>query len=137
MKPSALLVTGVLVAATTTGCGGGGSSAPTNASEKEFCTAFVSVFAGTMSDPDSVTGQDIRDWGKELEKVGTPKGISSEERDGFEVFVDVMKDIKSDAKLSDIEDPDVSDKEDKQATAFLEYASTTCAQQMAESMAGG
>lgn len=121
-------------------CGGGGSSAPADASKEDFCGAYVSAFpafAEAGDDTDKMVTA-IKDWGKELSKVGTPEGISEDARKGFEVTVEQMEKIKA----SDFEGlaggqmPEVKVSQDDQAaaTAFSEYASTECAAALQEAI---
>lgn len=109
----------ILVVGTTAACGG---SAPTDASKEDFCEAYGAI--GDL-DQDS-TGEDLQDYGKELEDVGTPDDMSDEERNGFEVYVDALKDADGDKKIEDIDEPDLSDDEEKDAEAFSDYASEKC-----------
>lgn len=129
MNRPALFAAAALVAATVSACGGGsgGTDAPTNASAEDFCAAYVSVFKGGMT---SITGKDIKAWGEKLEKTGTPKELTDDQRSGFEVFVDFAKDVDTDAKIDDIADPKVSDKEQKQVDAFIAYTAESCTDEM-------
>ncbi len=119
----------VLTGATALGCGGGG--APTDASEKEFCDNLNSLYddLGGMADAtDKERIATIKDWGKSLEKVGTPKAMSDEERQGFEVIVKQIDDVDEDGSTADLDkmEKDLS-KSDKEASdAFQQYTSDTC-----------
>lgn len=113
----------VLVAAMTTSCG----SAPDDASEKDFCKAMSSVPAA-----DKPSQDDIDDWAEELEETGTPESISDDERDGFEIFVDLLGDIDADDSDEEIDEQieDATDKDDeKKVEKFFAYAGETCADQ--------
>lgn len=133
MRRSANIIVATLLGLGAAACGGGsgggsGTAAPKNASVDAFCTAYVSVMSGGVK---TGTGKTIRDWGERLRKVGTPKDMSADARAGFEVFVDYAKSVDPNAKTADIPDPDVSDAEQKQLTAFAAYASQNCTTQMA------
>lgn len=110
----------ILVVGTTAACGG---SAPTDASKEDFCEAY-----GAIDDiNEDSTGEDLQDYAKDLEDVGTPDDMSDEERDGFKVYVDTLKDVDGDKKVTDLDEPELSDEEDKQGEAFTEYAADKCA----------
>ncbi|GAA1911145.1 hypothetical protein [Nocardioides hwasunensis] len=108
----------LLVGSVTAACGGGGGAgAPTDASEKEFCNAQLSLLDNLdidVTDPEASTPDEeavadaMHSWADELEKVGTPEGISDEARDGFEETVKAARDIDA----SDLETPDMSALED-------------------------
>ncbi len=105
-----------VLAVSLTACGGG---APTDASSEDFCNVFVGA-------QDAETGADVRDFGEELEEVGTPDDISDEAREGFEVFVEAIADVDEDADANDLADPDLSSDEEKKFEAFISYAGETC-----------
>jgi hypothetical protein len=110
----------VLVAGTMTSCGG----APDDASKEDFCKSFES--APTEAKPSQ---DDVDKWVDKLNDTGTPKGISDDERNGFEVFVDALDnadvdDLDEDSKFEDV----VKDKGDrKDVEAFFAYYGKTCA----------
>ena len=91
----------LLVGAVTTACGGGGSGAPADASEEEFCDAQSSLLEdllpGDMTTPEMPSNEDmaqsVKDWGAEIEEVGTPEDIPDAARAGFEAIVEQAKDI--------------------------------------------
>lgn len=113
----------ILVVGTTAACGGG---APTDASKEDFCEAYSAI---DDINEDS-TGEDLQDYAKDLDDVGTPDDMSDEERDGFEVYVDTLKDVDGDKKVTDLDEPELSDEEDKQGEAFTEYATDKCAEEV-------
>jgi len=117
----------VLLALSLTACGGGGSGAPDDASAEDFCATFLEI--STVED-----GADIKDFGEKLEEVGTPEDINEDERAGFEVFVEALSEVDDDASIDDIEEPDISEEDDANGDAFLEYASTTCADQIPDEL---
>lgn len=116
-----------------TACGGA-DDAPADASKADFCKAVMGEESAAF-DPDNSAEEQakaLNDYAEELEKVGTPKGISDDARKGFEHMVDELKDL--DAK--DIEEAekegeapggDLSDEEEKHNQAFTEYVTETCA----------
>ena len=126
-RPAATAGAAVLLALSLSACGGG---APADASEDEFCDAWNGVFASFTSEaPTEEEFDEFKDKVDELNEVGTPEDISDEQRDGFEVLVDVYQELE----FSDIEElqgadsiPGVSAEEEDQATDFLTYASETC-----------
>lgn len=95
-----LLAAGTLVlAGGVTACGGGsgssdagGSGAPTNASKTSFCKTFTALGADT-------TPKQAAD---KLAEIGTPSGIDSGARHGFEVLIDHLRALPDDAKDSDL-----------------------------------
>ncbi len=134
----------LLVGAVTSSCGGGGGGAPTDASEDGFCKAANSLLEGLVpedvADPQMPTDEEIakavKDWGKRMEDVGTPEGISDDAREGFEAVVDQTKDIDaSDFSLENLEQlerggEDASEETRKQAEAFGSYLDATCGSMM-------
>ena len=129
----------LLVGAVTTACGGGGG-APTDASEKDFCDTQSSLLGDLL--PDDMTNPEVptndemakavKDWGKELEEVGTPEDIPEDARAGFEAVVKQTKEIDASdfsiEKLEELEQggADASEKAQKQAQAFTDYLTEKC-----------
>ena len=118
-----LLAAGTLVlAGGITACGGssdaGGSGAPTNASKASFCKTFTTLGADT-------TPKEAAD---KLGAVGTPSGIDSGARHGFEVLIDHLRALPDDAKDSDLtgmaKGLKAGDKTD--VVAFLTYYTDEC-----------
>ena len=134
----ALGSTVLLLGAVTSACGSGG--APTDASEKQFCDTQSGLFADLMpddmADPQVPSDEDmaraVKDWGKELEKVGTPEGISDEARAGFESMVEQAGEIDaSDFSIDQLEElaeggAKASKQAQKEAEAFSDYLNETC-----------
>jgi hypothetical protein len=124
MMRTALVATSLLlVGGMATACGGAGG-APDNASTEKFCKAFTD--APTTGKPSQ---QDLDKWVSTLKDTGTPKGISDDERNGFEVLVDALddadvNDIKDNSDFEDV----VKDKGDRaDVTKFFAYYLKTCA----------
>jgi hypothetical protein len=131
----------VLLAFSLTACGGGASDAPDDASKDDFCKAYnaTSDLGDDASAEDQV--EEAQDQAEKIIDVGTPEGISDDEREGFEFFVDAVKDINEDdvEKFTKAESEDefkdaigASDDDFKKVTAFLQYAVETCAEAPAE-----
>jgi hypothetical protein len=141
MKHALIAASLVLVAGTVAGCGGDTSSQakaapsgpPTDAPVSEFCGTFESI------DQDMARlGKDAKDAeivaalkkvGTQLDDTGTPKGISSDARKGYELTVQLIGDLDDDATQADVEkiDDSLSDAEKKQEDAFNQYVAKTCA----------
>ena len=133
---SAVLVVGALTAA----CGGGGGGAPTDASEKDFCDTQTSLLddlvPDDMSNPEMPSDEEmataVKEWGEELEEVGTPENIPDDARAGFETIVEQAADIEaSDFSIENLEQlqqggEDASAETKKEAEAFSTYLTETC-----------
>ncbi|WP_109505281.1 hypothetical protein [Nocardioides speluncae] len=114
MKHALLAASLLLVAGTAVGCGG----APTDASKEDFCKQYTKIGEAQSAD-------DANDWGKEMEDVGTPEGISDDARDGFEIIVDAAKDAEE--KDGEIKEPDIDKDDEKKVAAFSKYVGEECA----------
>ena len=133
----------LLVGAVTTACGGGGG-APTDASEKEFCDTQSSLIEDLMpedmTNPEVPSNEDmakaVKNWGAELEEVGTPENIPDDARAGFEAVVEQAREIDASdfsiEKLEELEQggEDASAEVKKQAQAFSDYLTETCGNPM-------
>jgi hypothetical protein len=131
---SAVLVVG----AATSACGGGG--APTDASEKDFCETQTSLLSDLMPDdmsnPELPSGEEmakaVKEWGADLERVGTPEDIPDDARKGFDNVVEQAKEVDaSDFSIDKLEEleaggKDASAEVKKQAEAFSDYLTETC-----------
>jgi hypothetical protein len=129
----------VLLAFSLTACGDDGSDAPDNASKEKFCDAYSGQLdAFSDIDPESSESEQakalvdgLKKWADELEKVGTPDGISDEEREGFEITIKELGDLDADDVEKAIKDGDsdfaeVSKDDEKKANAFNDYATKEC-----------
>lgn len=128
----------LLVGAVTSACGGGG--APTDASEKDFCETQSSLLSDLMPDDmsnpelpsDEQMAKAVKDWGAELEEVGTPEDIPDDARKGFEAVVKQAKEVDaSDFSIEKLEElaaggKDATAEARKQADAFSDYLTETC-----------
>ncbi|MDT0202327.1 hypothetical protein [Nocardioides sp. AE5] len=121
MRTKRLALTGaslVLLGGMMTACGGGsGSDAPTNASKEDFCEAYKAVNEAEEFD-------DGRDAVDDLKDVGTPEDIPDDARNGFEVLIDAVSDLKDED--DEIDDSDYTDEEQENVGAFLSWVSTYC-----------
>lgn len=118
-----------LVAATAVGCGGG---PPDDASTKDFCRNYEDFSKALME-----LGQDaedaefvktLKEAGAKFEETGTPEDATEEERAGYEVFIQLIEDVKDDASQEDLTklEKDLSKDEQEQLDAFTAYVSETC-----------
>lgn len=134
----ALTSTVLLVGAATSACGGGG--APADASEKDFCDTQSSLFNDLlpedMANPELPSNEEmaqaVKDWGQELEEIGTPEGISDDARAGFEQLVEQAGEIDAaDFTIDQLEEleqggADASEAAQREADAFADYLTETC-----------
>lgn len=146
MKRLAATAVLAVTAAALTACGGG-SSAPADASESDFCDAYVSIFDQTIeigTDDFDAQAKAMREWGDKLAEVGTPESISEDARKGFETSIDLIQDLdaKDLEKASDADaessDPlsgfDMSEDEEKQSEELGTYVQETCSAEIQEAM---
>jgi hypothetical protein len=89
-----LVLTGALAACGTgsSGADGGGPVPPTDASKAAFCATFTELGAHVTP----------KEAGDKLGTVGTPSGIGSDARHGFEVLLDHLRRLPDHAKDSDL-----------------------------------
>lgn len=136
----ALAPLAVLVALTAAACGSDdetsdASSDPTTASstspstagdpgsDNAFCTALVGN--GALED-----GSDVAVLMEGLEASGIPDDAPQEASKGFDVYLDILADIDTDAsaeELAGLEDFDLSEDQQQQVNALVQYAGATCA----------
>lgn len=139
----ALSATVLLVGTAVSACGAAG--APTDASKDDFCKAQTSILedldltgeGGTPSEKDMADS--FHTWADRIEEVGTPKGISDEQRDGFELQVKQAKDVDADDLDFEGEGPsgledELTKDEEKQAQAFSTYVTETCGDMLDEQL---
>ena len=141
MKHALIAASLVLVAGTLAGCGGDTSSQdkaapsgpPTDAPVSEFCGTFK-----TIGQDVAKLGKDAKDAeivaalkkaGTQLDETGTPKGISSDARKGYELTVKLIGELDDNATQADVAkiDDSLSDAQKKQEDAFNQYVAKTCA----------
>jgi hypothetical protein len=128
----ALLLTAVL-----SGCAGTTApTAPTDASEEEFCEVQSTLFAdidlsgdGPAPTSDEIA-KSLQDWADAVEEVGTPAGMSDDARAGFEGVVELARqadaeDFDEDGSPGGIPE-ELSAEEEEQAQAFTAYVGETC-----------
>lgn len=130
----------LLVGAVTTACGSGGGGAPADASEKDFCDAQSSLLGdlmpSDMANPEVPSNEDVakavKDWGAQIEDVGTPEDIPDDARAGFEAVVEQASAVDaSDFTMEKLEElgnggADASAEVQEQARAFSDYLTETC-----------
>lgn len=136
-RPLATAGATVLLALSLTACGGG---PPSDASVKDYCDAVrgdanTEAFGKAFQDKDYDKIVDLfKEQAEKVEKVGTPKDISDEAREGFEIQLDAIKDIDGDDVKKAFESKSDSDpfedkisKDDKKKVeAYTKYESETC-----------
>ncbi len=143
MKHPALLAASlVLIGGSTLACGGS-DGAPAEASKDDFCKTQISIMDDIdMTNPEQKPDEGelasaLQAWGKRMEKVGTPKGISDDARAGFEQIVEQAKDIDPEDldkdNLSKL-DEELSGDDKKQGEAFATYVTETCAEMIQDQM---
>ena len=89
-----------------------------------------------MSSPEVPSNEEmaraVKDWGAELEKVGTPEDIPDEARKGFEAVAEQASKVDAaDFDVDKLEEltlggADASEKVKKEAQAFTDYLTKTC-----------
>jgi hypothetical protein len=129
MKHRLLAASLVLVGGAAVGCGTGG--APTDATQEEFCDGFASLFTDMADLADAEEAEivaGIKEWAAQMEEIGTPEGISDEEREGFETSLQLISDLEEDATPEDFEtlDEGLSQEEQDAVDAFDTYTTDTC-----------
>jgi hypothetical protein len=111
-----------------TACGGS-SSAPTDASEEDFCAAFMSISTSVAADGTDEEKLDaVKKAADKMAETGTPEGIPADAREGFELLIDNLNDLDVD-DVSAGADPttdDIDEDEMAKVTAFSTYVQETC-----------
>lgn len=133
MKKALLAASLVLIAGALVGCGGGddGKSAPKGASEDDFCTAFEQVTkdtSGVSQDDTAAQIQAAQDAVAKLADVGTPDSIPDDARAGYELLIDTIKNVDSNASADELTAifDDFSADDQKTFLAFVTYVGKTC-----------
>jgi len=115
----------LVLAAGLTACGSGssqsnagGSGTPTDASKTTFCKTFTDLGADT-------TPKEAAD---QLGQIGTPSGIGSGARHGFEVLIDHLRALPDNAKDSDLTGmaKDLKPGDQADVVSFLKYYADEC-----------
>jgi hypothetical protein len=127
------------VGAGLTGCGGSdsdsdggsGSSASEDVTKDGFCKQFNTLYDNLSSaDPEDTSGaiQGFKDWADEMDDYGTPKEMTDEAEDGFDVVISTIKGLDDDASIEDFQnlDQDLSDADNKAAEAFGSWTTENC-----------
>lgn len=144
----ATLGAGAVLAFSLAACG---SSAPSDASKADFCKA-VTAEGDTAAVQKAVADKDydalldeLKKTTDNIEKVGTPENIPDDAREGFEIQLDAINDLKADDIKKSFEDPEnaedpfaakVSKDDKKKIEAFEKYQSKECEGTEAPSGAG-
>jgi hypothetical protein len=121
----------VLVAGGAVACGGndGGSSDKT-ASTSDFCGAFEQFYQDLtkIGQDDKNLGKVLKDAAARIEKVGTPKGIPADAKEGLQITLDAIDKLPDNATADDISslDSKFSDADKKKTDAFSTYLDKTC-----------
>jgi hypothetical protein len=130
-RPAAVVGATVLLSFSLTACGG----PPTDASEKDYCDAIGddSYFNDLGEDADEQDYVDaLQEFADAVKEVGTPEDIPDDAREGFEIQLDVIDDLKADdIDLEGDENPlesELSDDEKKKVDAYTEYENETCSE---------
>lgn len=135
-RPMVAAGAAAVLALSLTACGGGGgddaADAPKDASKDGFCeklNAFDSIESNDNPTEDEFN--DIKDQILELRDVGTPKEITGEAREGFEIFIDAVDglsyDDAKDLANSDSDTfPGVSEDDSAKLLAFVFSAEALC-----------
>jgi len=128
-RPAAAVGAAVLLSFSLSACGG----PPTDASEKDYCDAIEddSYFDDLGEDADEQDYVDaLQEFADAVREVGTPEDIPDDAREGFEIQLDVIDDLKADdIDLESDENPlesELSDDEQEKVDAYTEYESETC-----------
>ncbi|MFB9312481.1 hypothetical protein [Nocardioides plantarum] len=96
-----------------TACGGMADDAPRDADTQAFCDAFY--------DRD-LTAEKVA---TKLAEIGTPDGVSADQRRGFELWVEGL-DNEGDTPNTQIDRVEVPQGDRDVAEAFTDYVGTTC-----------
>jgi hypothetical protein len=132
MKPALLAASLVLVGGSAVACGGDDAGgAPTDASEKDYCASYQSLFTDMSSMADASDKEiiaKIKDWAATMQETGTPKDMPKDARAGFETTISLIDELGDDARAKDFEkiDEDLSETETKQVDDFDTYTTDTC-----------
>jgi hypothetical protein len=138
-RPLAVAGAAVLLGLSLSACGGG-DAGPKDASVKDFCKAVnneadSAAFLEAYSKKDYDKLADlVKKQGERAAKVGTPKDIPDDAREGFEISIDAAKDVDADDIKKAFEDKSntetfgtkISKDDEKKVKAFGEYQAKTC-----------
>lgn len=135
MKPALLAASLVLVGGSAVACGGSSDGAPADASEKDYCAGYTSLFEdmSTMAKAsDKEVIAKIKAWATRMEDTGTPEDMPDDARAGFETTMRLINDLPEDAQQEDFEkiDEDLTEEQNKQVEKFDTYTTDTCGSPM-------
>ena len=132
MKLGLLMACLLLVAGGTAACGGDDSSSTKDApSTDQFC-AGLKEFQDRFADPDSTKDlkayiEKLKTAAHKLDDLGTPKGMSSDARAGFQLTVQGIAGLSDDATLDDIANlGNTGTADQRKLTALDDYVAKTC-----------
>lgn len=118
---------GLALAATALTACGGASSAPEDASEEDFCKAFMDI--PTPAEGEDMPSQDaVDEYVEKVQETGTPKDMPDDARKGWETWVGMMEDVDVDDSEEELEKKTEEFEDDEDFKALQEYAGETCGQ---------
>lgn len=116
----AAAVLGGLLVLGVTGCEIDPGQAPVDASAKDFCTSWARLAGADVT----TSSDDMNDYVKEFAHYGTPRGIPTAARNGFEYVVDPDRDFSSGADFAALQTR--GDLIGQDAVALKTYADQIC-----------
>ena len=134
MKIAMLFVSLVLVAGGATACGGGDKPGDNTASKGDFCGAYTSL-QKDLGDIDPTSTSDLSGYikklktaVKELVKIGLPKDVPANAKEGFQLSIKMIEAIPDDATLEDLGKlgEGISEADQAKETAFDDYLAKEC-----------
>lgn len=117
-RQRALIALAALVAATAVGCGFDPGQAPVDAKKEDFCSAWNRL---DKADGGTSSGE-MDDYLSEFARFGTPRGIPTAARNGYEYVID--QDLTSGASFDALAQQ--SDGAGQDVAALVEYATEQC-----------
>ena len=132
MKSALLAASLLLVGGSTVACSGDGADgAPTDASEKDYCASYQSLFSDMSSMANAGDKEiiaKIKDWAATMRETGTPTDMPKDARAGFETTISLIDELDDDAQQKDFEkmDEGLSETETSQVDRFDTYTTDTC-----------
>jgi hypothetical protein len=109
--------------------GPGHVEVPADAPVGEFCQTYAEVVA--VRD-----GRSVHQWADAMAKVGTPEGLSTDGRAGFELVLGATDDVDEDATLGDLkrQETEFGEPEAAKVEAFTDFATTTCVNELQQAL---
>lgn len=122
-----------LLAGGLTACGGDDpSSAPADASRKDFCEAYASQISAlarsAREDGPDRAAEAMRDWSRRAQEIGTPVDMPDDARRGFETIVEEIDALGSGPTQRELDalGEDLGARAQREVAAFGEYAVSSC-----------